>query len=321
MHLRRFTLIAALTALVALPLSPASVLGQTDNTLVRVGIGPVDQATPMVYASEAGIYKKHGVNVEVVKLPSGNALAAAVAGGSLELAMGSTLAAVIAISRGLPFTIVGNLAMYDSSKPDAAMLVLANSPLRTPKDLEGKTLAAVSLQDLNSVATFAWLDSLGVDRTSLKYVELPASATLAAMERGQVVASTIYEPFYSAMMSTGKVRALGYPWDGIGKRWSSAVMFGTKPWVDSHRDLVERYLRATQEASQYIAAHESESAGIIGRFTGVDPAQLTGIKHAQRGTAIAPVDLQAVIDAALKYKVIQTTIPAQDMICSCAPRR
>lgn len=318
--MRRSAFIVTFSALAVQPIASGTAAGQSTD-VVRVGVGPVDQAVPMVYAADSGLYKKYGVNVEIVKLPSGNALASAVSGGSLELAMASSLAAITAISRGLPFTIIGNLATYDSAKPDAAMLVLANSPIRTPKDLEGKTLAAVSLQDLNSIATFAWLDQLGVDRSTLKYIELPASASLAAMEQGRIVASTLYEPFYSTFMATGKVRALGHPYDGIAKRFSSSLMFGTKAWVDTHRDTVDKYLRATQEASQYIAAHENETPAILARFTGLDPAQITNVHHSARGTAISAADLQAVIDAALKYKVIQSSIPAQEMLCTCAPRR
>lgn len=318
--MRRAGFIAGAAA-VALPTATGTAAGQGAEAPVRFGIGPVDQATPLAYAAEAGLYKKHGVTVEIVKLPSGNALAAAVAGGSLELAMSSSLAAIIAISRGIPFTIVGNLASYDSARPDAAMLVLKDSPLATPKDLEGKTLAEVSLQDLNSLATYSWLDGLGVDRSGMKYIELPASATLAAMQAGRVVASTMYEPYYSASMATGAVRALGYPYDGIAKRYSSALMYGSKAWVDAHRDVVERFVAAAAEACAYIAGHESESAGVIGRFTGLDPAALANVHHPVRGVQIAAADLQPVIDAALKYKVIAASIPASDMLCSCAPRR
>jgi NitT/TauT family transport system substrate-binding protein len=316
---RRLALIGAL-ALAATPLSPAFLQAQ-ELPVIRVGAGPVDQATPIFYAAKSGLYKKYGLDVQVVKLANGAAIAAAVAGGSAELGQGSPLAVILAFSKGLPFTVIGNLSSYDAAHPDFALLAPVDSPIKNPKDLEGRTLGAVALEDMNSLATFAWMDAHGVDRTKLKVVELPASATLAAMEQSRVDASTFYEPFLSSFLSTGKVRVVAYPYEALGKRFSTSVMFGGTKWVADHRDAVDRFLRATQEASVYVSAHESESAQLIADFAGVDVATLPKIRHGARGAFIVPGDLQPMIDAAAKYKVIPRTFAAQQMICSCALRK
>jgi NitT/TauT family transport system substrate-binding protein len=319
---RRLVCAAALVLAAALPLAATRVVAQTtEPTLIRVGTGPDDQATPLLYASKAGIYKRYGLNVEIVKLGGAAAVAAAMAGGSLEAGKGSSLGVITAIAKGLPFTVIGNLAYYDATKPDIALLVAAASTVRTPKDLEGKTVAAVTLSDMNSIATFAWLDSHGVDRSTLKYVEIPASASLAAMEQNRIVASTIYEPYFSAYMASGKVRVLGYPFEAIGKRFSDALLFANAKWAGEHRDAVDKFLRATQEASLYIAAHENESTALIAEFGGVDPATIANVRHAGRGVPLDPADVQPVIDVAFKYKVIPKAFPATDIICSCALRK
>jgi NitT/TauT family transport system substrate-binding protein len=316
---RRGIGLVALALCVALGLASSTATAQSGD-VIHVGAGPVDQATPLIYAVKAGIYKKYGVNVEVVKLAGGSAIAAAMSGGSLELGQASTLSVVTAIAKGLPFTVIGNLAGYDSDKPDFALLVSASTAIRNPKDLEGKTLSAVSLQDQASVFTSAWLDAHGVDRSAIKYAEIPASAALAAMEAGRIVGATVYEPFFSAAMASGKVRILGNPYDAVAKRFSTAVLFGSVKWVGEHRDAVERFLRATQEASTYVAAHENESAQLIAEFTGVEPSSLANIRHAVRGIALSPAELQPVIDVAAKYRIIPKTFPAQEMICTCALR-
>jgi NitT/TauT family transport system substrate-binding protein len=310
---------AALIALGAL-LSSQSTMAQNLET-IRFGTGPDDQAVPLLYAAKSGIYKKYGLNVDVQRLPGASAVAAALAGGSLEMGKGSSMGVVTAIAKGLPFTVIGNLAYYEADKPDIALLVLKDGPIKTAKDLEGKTLAAVSLQDMNSVATFAWLDQHGVDRSTLKYVEIPASAALAAMEQNRVVASTIYEPYFSQFLAGGKVRVLGYPFEAISKKFSDALIFAPTKWAGEHRDAIDRFLRATQEASLYIASHESESTKLIAEFGGLDPATLGSVRHAGRGVPLSPSDVQPVIDVAAKYNVIPKAFPATDIICSCAMKK
>ncbi len=296
-----------------------STSAQTTEPLLRVAVGPVDAAAPLFYAVKAGIYQKHGLNVEIVRLANGAAILSSIAGGSTQLGQGSVLAIVEAYAKGLPFTAIGNLATYDPEHHNYATLVPVNSPIKTPKDLEGKTFAAVGLQDQSSLATYAWLDAHGVDRSTIKFVELPASATLAAMDAGRVVAATLYEPFFSAYMATGKVRILANPFDAIGKRFSNAVLYGTPQWVNEHRDLVERFLRATQESATYTAAHEREVTPVTAEYTGVDPSLLANAHHDGRNSILHPEDLQPIIDAAAKYKLIPKAFPAAELVCSCAP--
>lgn len=318
MMLRRA--VAALALFAALTLPAASVVAQSPD-VIRIGAGPVDQAAPLVYGVKAGIYKKYGLAVEVVKLANGAAIASAVAGGSLEMGQSSALAAITAIAKGLPFTVVGNLASYDAEKPDFALLVAAGSPIKAPADLEGKTLAAVSLQDQASIFTFAWMDAHGVDRSSIKYAEIPASAALAAMDQGRIVGATVYEPYYTGDVASGRARILGYPYEAIGKRFSTAVIFTSQKWASEHGDALTRFLKASQEASLYVGAHEAETAPLLAEYTGVDPAALGNMRHALRGIPIAASDVQPVIDAAAKYKIIPKAFPASDMICGCALRR
>jgi NitT/TauT family transport system substrate-binding protein len=306
-----------LACAVLLALAAAGASAQSAD-LIRVGTGPDDQAAPLIYAAKYGIYKKYGLNVDVQRLAGAATVAAALAGGSLEVGKASTMGAVTAIAKGLPFTIIANLGYYDAAEPDFAFLVGASSPIRTPKDLEGKTFGAVSLLDMNSVATFSWLDRNGVDRSTIKYAELPASATLAAIEQNRIVGATVYEPYLSAFLATGKVRVLGHPYDAIGRRFSDAVLFANAGWVAEHRDAVARFLRAVQESSTYIAAHENLSVQLIAEFGGLDPASIPNVPHAHRGVALSPGDIQPLIDAAAKYSVIPRSIPAQEMICSCA---
>jgi len=316
----RFLITLAVALTVFFPLSPV-VEAQPGSTLIRVGAGPDDPSTPLIYAAQAGLYQRAGLNVQLVKLAGAAVVAAALAGGSLEIGKSNTMSVVTAIGKGLPFTIIGSIANYSSDSPDQGLLVSTSAQIKTASDLAGKTLAAISLQDIGSVATFAWLDRNGVDWKSLKYLEMPGSATLAAIEENRIVATNINEPYFSSMLASGKVRVLGYPFDVIGKHFPEAVMFANTGWVDAHRDLVARFLRVVQEASVYVSAHEAESVGLAAQFGGIDPAAFAKIRHTVRGVPITPRELQPVIDVAAKYNVIPKAYDARDMICSCALQR
>jgi len=299
---------------------PGPTLAQT-SPLIRIGAGPDDTSMPVIYAASAGLFQKAGLNVELDKLAGAAAVTAALAGGSLEIGKASALSVVTAHSKGVPLTIIGSIATYSSTDPDFGLIVMADSPIKTAADLPGKTLAAVSLQDMSTVATYAWLSQRGVDPSTLKFAEMPASVTLAAMEQGRVVGSTIYEPMLSAALATGKVRDIGQPYDAIGKHFAGGVLIANPDWATAHRDLVARFLAVMRQAGTYVASHEDEMGPILAAYIGVDPATMVKTHHEGRQVTITPADLQPVIDAASKYHVIAKPFPAAELICSCALSR
>ncbi len=315
---RRLAGAAVLALAVALP---AAATAQSAEPLIRVGAGPDDTSLPLVYAVQAGLFKKAGLNVELEKLAGASVVASALAGGSLEIGKASAVSVVTAHAKGLPFTIIGQIAVYRSATPDFAMVVMSDSPVKSAKDLPGKTLAAVSLQDMSTIATYAWLDQQGVDAGTLKFVEMPASATPAAMEQGRINGSVLYEPNLSSAVASGKVRIIGYPYSAIGKRYAGGVLMANVAWVAEHRAVVDRFLHVMHDATDYVAAHESDLVPMIAAYAGVDPATLVKAGHSGRATAITAADLQPVIDAAAKYHAIAKGFPAAELICDCALRR
>jgi NitT/TauT family transport system substrate-binding protein len=317
----RFRRIAGALVLAAAIVLPATGAAQAPP-VIRVGAGPDDPSVPLLYAAQNGMYAKAGLNVEIVRLAGAAAVAAALAGGSLELGKGAPMTVVSAIAKGLPFTIIGAAGFYTAGTPQVGLVVLKDSPYHSAKDLNGKTLAGVSLQDQNVVSTQAWMDKNGGDSSTLHYVEIPASASLAAMEQGRIVGSALYEPVLTSAIESGKVRVLADTYEAIGNHWPVAVLFGPTAWINSHRDEVRRFLEVSDQANAYVAKHEAEMGPLEAQYGGVvDPALFAKMHHATRGVAIEPSDLQPVLDVAAKYKLLAQPMRAQDLICACALRR
>jgi NitT/TauT family transport system substrate-binding protein len=310
--------IAFAIALLFVPAIPESTIAQTTAALIRVGAGPDDTSMPLIYADKMGLFKKAGLNVELVKLAGSAVITAALAGGSLEVAKTSSSVAVVAHVKGLPFTAIGAISAYSSEHPDFALIVPANSPIKTVKDLSGKTLAAISLQDFQVLATQVWAGQNGADPTSLKFIEMPATSTLNALDQGRVDAAPVAEPILSASLASGKVRVIGYPVDAIAKHFTGGLLLSNPSWVDGHRDIIDRFLHVAADASTYVGSHENEMAPLLAEYMNVDPGSIPKTRHAVRGIALVPADLQPVIDALVKFKTIPKSFPAGEMICTCA---
>ncbi len=144
-----------------------------------------------LWAQQSGIFARYGLDADIQRMNSGAAVVSAVVGGALDIGKGSLYNLILARAKGIPLVLEAAAATYDSSDPDAALVVAKDSPIRNARDLAGKTLAVASLGDFYTVMNLAWIDANGGDSTKVKFLELPGLATLDAISAGRVDAATI----------------------------------------------------------------------------------------------------------------------------------
>lgn len=312
--------LAALLLCALAALTPGAAQSQPDLTLLRIGAVANDQATPLLYAIHAGLFKRAGLTIDLQRMNNGTAIAAAVAGGSLDVGKAATVAIITAYTKGIPFTIIAPTTLYRAEDPDVALVVPVNSPTRSAHDLLGKTLGVTSLVTIESLGTRAWLDANGGDSKSAKFIEIPASALLAALSDGRIDGAPIFEPNLEQALTSGKVRVLGHPYDAISKRFEDSAWFATRDWVAKQPQAAARFSAVMHDASLYVAAHEAETLPLIAEFAGLDPAQLAHMTRPFPAPYITQAELQPVIDVAAKYGVIAKPFPASEIISAAAAR-
>jgi len=310
----------ALALVCALVVSTSASFG-ADAPTIRVGAGLDVESTPLLYAKQAGLFARAGLNVEIEKLTGGGtAIAAAVAGGGLEIGKASTFALILAHAKGVPFVLLAPAAYYSSADPDIPLIVAAGSTIRSAKDLDGKTLGVVSLATTMRLADQAWIDQNGGDSRTVHFVELSPPAVPVAIEAGRIDGATLSEPVLSAAMGSGKVRVLGYSYNAIGKHFDLADWFSNADWVAKNHDLATRFARVMIAANAYVGAHEAEMMPLVATYVGVDPAALAKMRNPERGQYYDPALIQPLIDLAAKYGSIPKVFPAAELISDAAPK-
>ncbi len=292
---------------------PSVVRSQTLTT-VRVGLALEDDATPMLYGVQSGLFKKVGLDIQLQPVNSGAAAAAAVAGGALDIGKSSMISLISAHVRSVPFSLVAPSGLYTSTAPVAALVIPKNSSIKTGADFTGKTVSASSLKDLIAVATQAWIDTHGGNASGVKILELPSSAVPAALDQGTIDAATIVDPALAEALDGGKVKLLGYSFDGIAKRFLIASFFATNDYIAKNGDLLRRFNGVVREAIVYTNNHHAQTLELIASWSKIPTATLTRMTRSTSATALLAAEIQPLIEAAAKYKVIDKSFPAQELI-------
>jgi NitT/TauT family transport system substrate-binding protein len=310
-------------AVAALATRPAPAAADTPPPApadLHLASNAADDVTPLLWAIKTGAFAKAGLNVDIQKFSTGSVISAAVIGGAVAIGKSSLLPLISARARGIPLQLVVPGELWLTDEPISGMVVLKESPVKSARDLNGTTLPAAGLHDLLETSTRAWVDAGGGDSKTLKFVELPSSAALQALEEGRIAAATLSTPYLGTVLASGKVRLIGRPEDAIAKRFMITGWFATEAFVAQHRDVVARFAQVVQTAALYTNAHHAETVSLTAPFWGVDPEVLATMNRAFVAPTVDPRDIQPVIDAALKYGVIDKPLQADDLISSVALR-
>jgi len=162
-----------------------------------------------------------------------------VAGNAVDIGYSDVISLSSAFAKRVPFVIIAPAALYESTAPTTGLVVAANSPIRTAKDLNGKVMAGSGLGTISGYGPRAWLEQNGADEPSVKFVELPFSSMQPALDAGRIDAATIAEPFLAQARKTDRVIAL--PYDSVAKEFYISVY--------SQRQRGQRITRSSSSAS------------------------------------------------------------------------
>jgi NitT/TauT family transport system substrate-binding protein len=195
----------AVAALLAMP-------AWAQETKLAVGISGWTGFAPLTLAREAGLFKKHGLDVSIKKIPQKDRHLA-IASGDIQCAATTVETWIVWNANGVATT-----QIFQLDKSFGADGMVVKPGINSIKDLKGKTVAA-SAPGTAPYFTLAWmLNKNGMSLKDVNIVNLEPQAAANAMIAGtaNLDAAMTYEPFLSAVRAkpeAGKIIAttLDYP--------------------------------------------------------------------------------------------------------------
>ena len=292
----------------------SAVPARATNSALSVGATFDDDISATLYGISTGIFARNGLDLKVEPLLSGAAGASAVAAGALPIAKSSTIALVAAHAHGLPFVIIAPSVVFTADRPTSALIVRKDSALKPGKDFNGKTLGVSSLVDARVISIKAWIDQNGGDSSTMKFIEVPASAVLSAVDAGRIDATVVSNTQLGDAVQSGLFKNLGEPNAAIGKRYIVNTWYTTRAYLAQNPDIVHRFLTALLTSVNYANAHPAEMTQYLAPFVKIDEAKLRNMTHSVIATTLVAGEYQPVIDAAAKYGFIDKAFPARDIL-------
>src|SRR5499427_8833140 len=198
---------------------------------------------PYFYAQKMGFYKQAGLDVDFETGRGSAASAQKVGAGASQLGL-SDMAGVL-LFRGKGADLVGVMNVYANSPQ--GLYWLKSSGIKTVKDLAGKKIGNPAGDGARTMwPTLA--KKVGIDPSSVTWVNIDANAKLGALKAKTVDATTSFFNLHHVF-----ARELGddmgfLAWKDAGINLYGNSIIANGPWLKANRDKAEKFIKITQKA-------------------------------------------------------------------------
>ncbi|WP_246726583.1 ABC transporter substrate-binding protein [Antarcticirhabdus aurantiaca] len=244
----------------------APVAAQTTDTL-KLAVGQRGNWDTSVaeLGQRAGIFSKHGLNLEILYTQGGGETQQAVLSNSVDVGVAAgVMGALSAFSKGAPIRIIG---AETTGGQDLYWYVKSDSPVQSLKDIDGQTIAYSTNGSSTHGVVNAFIDENDLDAQPT--ATGGPSATLTAVMSGQIDIGWAAPPFGLDLIEKNQIRIIASGSDADAFREQTVRLLITNAaTLESKRDALGRFMTAYRETVDWMYA-DDEALRHYAEFVGI----------------------------------------------------
>jgi NitT/TauT family transport system substrate-binding protein len=233
---------------------------------VRVAIGQREiwHGAPASLGARAGIFQKHGLELEILYTEGAGQTMQPVIAGNIDVGVAiGTLGVFGAYAKGAPIRIIG----AESTGEDAYWYVRADSPVKSMADMNGRTIAFSTVGASTHSHVLGLIDKYKVDAKPVATGGFPG--TFTQVMSGQIDAGWSAPPYAMAALRKGEIRIIARAMElPLVKDHTIRVLIANKGSLDSKPDVFARFMRAYREAVDWMYGGD-EVLKVYSEFAGI----------------------------------------------------
>ena len=282
---------------------------------LNVGVIPIADVAPLYLGIDKGFFEEQQLTIKPQLAEGGAAITPAVLSGDFQIGFSNTISLLIAASEDLPVQIISQGVLGGKTEKEAwaDLLVLKDGPIKQPKDLEGKTIAVNTLENICEVTIKASLEKDGVAVDTLKFTEVPFPDMNAALEAGRVDAACVVEPFVS-QGKAGAARGIAPFYVRTAPDLTVATYFTSTQYAQQNPEVVDRFVEAMSKSLTYAESHPDEVRQVLLDYTEIPPEAAEQIKLPVWRTDLNEPTIEKLSELSEKYGLIEEQPDLDELI-------
>ena len=244
----------------------ATAVGAQDR--IRVGLSSVSATNGSIWAAaDRGLFKKHGVDVEVIVIGGGGArVISALVAGEIQFTVGGGDGSIRSALRGADVVIAAST--FDTG----VQRVMARAPIKTHQELRGKRIAITRFGSASHLILQLMLKKWNMRTEDVQMLQLGSSpAMLASLDKGGVDAAVLTIPTFFLAEERG-YRAVGDPVN-MEIFYLQNTLETSRAFLRKHRALASRFMKGYIEGIAYFKRNHRDSLEILQKHLRIQSEQ------------------------------------------------
>lgn len=242
-----------------------------EKETLTVALYPSTDYANLYAGIKAGIFEKHGLELDVTQVLTGTGLTAAITSGKSDLGTNSLTSMSTGIANGLPVKLISQ-SDVTPTEGYVEVLVKKDSDIQDFGDLAGKTVATINLQGSFELSVLNAVEKAGGDPSTVKALAMAPTDEPPALAAGRVDAIVLQDPFVAQAKADPQFRSLGNPFAEFDYPVTAGAFFSSDKVIAEKGEAFKRFQEALTEASEATAADPELARAVIPEYTELKPA-------------------------------------------------
>jgi NitT/TauT family transport system substrate-binding protein len=285
------------------------------QTKIQIGCTATSDCASAMVAVDEGLFKKHGLDAEMVLIGINSNIPAAILSNSIQIGGPTSTVFLQAADGGLDLVaICGASVMNTTSNANIAAFVRNGITIKEPKDFVGKKVGAPGLGAFLYVLFVKWLIEKGVDPRNVNFVEVTFPTMADIIKSGGVDAVLTAEPFVTRMTNAG-LGTVGARYGADLARTEPIIFYSAaRDWAEKNPETIKKFRDAIAEAADIVNSDRDKASASIAKFT-KQPIELVKMSPPNRSEpALKAEQLSWWVDVMSSQKMLQTKLDLDKLI-------
>ena len=273
-------------------------LSHAAERALRVGYpAPAGAFLPLWAAQDAGIFKKHGLSVELIAIGSSTRGVAAMVSGYLDILSGGGSSGVTSQLQGYT-----DMALFANIIQTFLFSVMTQPSITNVSQLRGKRMGVTRFGGTLDFAARYYLKRYGMEAgKDVSFLQIGAMPDIAvAVASGAIESGVVGIPqnFLAKKQGLRELADLSE----IDARYALAGFLAKRSFLSENHDSMVRFMKTLVEATYYVKTRPKEGMEILKRYTRIDapdiikPTYDLHVKLFPKVPEIFPEDLKLVLE-------------------------
>jgi ABC-type nitrate/sulfonate/bicarbonate transport system substrate-binding protein len=238
---------------------------QADPLKLRIGYGVAaeEQLWLLIAKPDIGSHYGKDYTIEGTRFSGSDKRAQAFEAGAIDIASSSANGVIFAAAEGVTGRIIASISRESKRGYSTSFYAMASSPIKTVRDLRGKTIAVNGFETSGHLWLKTALEQAGIPQSDVTIVPVSFPAMAESLRSGKIDVGEFPQPFDALLHKESQVTKIFSAKDAIPTDEELIVLVGKDEFLKANAGAIKAFLEDLHAATTFYLEKPKEARQVL----------------------------------------------------------